>query len=156
MSKIYITDEVNDSYTAKVTRAGELQVETAGDGFYCMESAISDISGQTAASACWLKSVTIGEMPISAAALYIFNTIDSAGEVCAFGSSGDHIVAKIEFSVGDGSAVACGTENLQVERAPVTLPFNVYLSSGLTLAHGSCFGSTAAGVFRNVTVTYQY
>ena len=153
MGKVFITDEVNDMYTADVTNAGKLEVETGAAAFSLLSSAKSLISAETVSTAaCYLKSLIIGEHPASAATLTIYDTGISAGGVSGFGSSGANIVATLAWTMGAASAVVSGMGSI-----PKVIPINVYLASGLTIGTVSAAapGLGYKGCMRNVTVVYQ-
>ena len=162
MGKVFITDEVNDMYTADVTNAGKIKVEDGASSFMYLTSAQSVKSGQTVVNgAAWLKSVIVGEYPHSAATLHLYNagsdTSSGLEGLTAWGTSGDHVVGKVTFEVGADSAVACGISNLVTAQVPMVVPFNVYCSSGIVAAISlsGTLGSAFLGCMKGVTVTYQ-
>lgn len=162
MGKVFITDEVNDMYTADVTNAGKLKVEDGAALYRYLTSAQSVTSGQIVASgAAYLKSVIIGQFPQSAATLCLFNSkSDNASGVeglTAFGTSGDNVIGKITFEMGAASATTCGLACLITNKVPVVVPFNVYCSSGIVAAISlsGALGSAYLGCMKGVTVTYQ-
>ena len=162
MGKQFITDEVDDRYTARVTNAGKIKTEDGASLFRYLTSAQTVLSGQIVASgAAFLKSVIIGQYPFSAATLTLFNTAsDNASGtegLTAWGTSGDHVIGKITFEVGAASAVACGISNLLSSKVPMVVPFNVYCSSGImaAISLSGALGSAYLGTIKGVTVTYQ-
>jgi hypothetical protein len=152
VGKTFITDEVNDVYTAKVTTAGKLLTETAANSSVLIPSAYAAISAAVIyAGPCYLKSLTLN-YPISAASLIIYDTAISAGGVSGFGTSGDNIKGVISFPIGHASAISGGGQ------VPVHLPINCYMTSGLSLGNGGNSANNSLGyigVFRGGTVTYQ-
>ena len=153
MGKVFITDEVNDSYTADVTNAGKVKTEDGAAAFSFLSSAKSLVSAQTVSTApCYLKSIIIGEKPVTAATLTIYDTGISAGNVSGFGSSGANVVATLVWNMGAASAVVSGLGS-----EPKLIPMNVYLTSGLTIGTVSAAapGLGYLGCLRNVTIVYQ-
>lgn len=153
MGKVFITDEVNDMYTANVTNAGKIQIEDAAN-LWCMPTSACNASGGQAMvdGALYLKTITLSP-PATAGSFIVYDTYSSAGNVSAFGTSGANVVAVLRFPVGYASAGISA-----IGGAPVTIPLNVYLSSGLTIGNG---GHTATdslklvGCFKQATITYQ-
>ena len=158
MGKSFITDEVNDTYTAQVTNGKKMKVETGASTYKFLATAHSLLSAeQVVASACWLKSVIIGQYPATAGCLTIINTSSATmGDISAFGTSGDNIVGKIAYTVGAASGETSGATVMLDGRAPVEVPFNVYLSSGLAFStHSAHDYAGRLGCFKSVTAVYQ-
>lgn len=147
MGKVFITDEVNDMYTADVTNASKVKVEDAAALFVALDSArtTKSTSGQYVATApCYLKNVIIGHVPATATTLSFYNTTTSASDLSAFGSSGDHIIGRLDLDTASAS------------NFPKTIPFNVYCTSGLIAAIGEGQDyAVASGCAKQITVTYQ-
>ena len=152
MTKVFITDEVNDNYTADVTNAGKVKVETADANYKLIASAQTTISAQAIYDgACYVKGISLS-YPATASTLIVYNTYVSAGGVSAFGTSGDNIVTRISIPVGHGSAVSGGGQT------PFYVPLNVYLASGLSIGNGGHSANDSlgyVGCFRGGVVTYQ-
>ena len=153
MGKVFITDEVNDQYTADVTNAGKVKVEIGAAGFSCLDSAYSVASGQRVAStACYLKNVIIGEVPQTAGSVWLYNSSSATlANLSAFGTSGDNIIGKITYRMGAASAMVCGVANY----TPVNIPFDCYCSSGLIAAISPSATAGLLGCFKGVTIVYQ-
>lgn len=167
-NKVFITDETNDHYTADVTNAKKLKVETGAAGFYIASSAFGGlgtggISGAQVitTAATWLKNLVIGTVPTTATQICLYNALVSANSPSSFGSSGDHIISRI---IIEPSGAGYATEASALELAwlagkaayPKVIPFNIYCSSGLMVGIGE--GTTHAplsGNAQGVTVTYQ-
>ena len=164
MGKVFITDEVNDNYTADVTNAGKVKVEDGAAAYVLLNSAASIASGERVCSTpCYLKEVVIGRYPATAASLVLYNSSSATlGDLTAFGThqaSGkdDHIIAILAFPLGSGSGI-CALTYPVTNNAPYTIPFNVYCSSGI-IAQISPSAITVADAFiggmENITVSYQ-
>jgi hypothetical protein len=152
MGKVFITDEVNDGYTANVTNAGKLEVQDAANLYYSIATAQTTISAQSVTTTpCYLRSITLS-YPTTAATLIIYNNSASAGNVSGFGTSGDNVVTRISFPIGHASALSGGGQT------PITIPLDVYLSSGLAIGNGGHSANDSlgyVGVFRGGIITYQ-
>ena len=162
MGKQFITDEVDDRYTARVTNAGKIKTEDGASLFRYLTSAQSKTSGQIVASgSAFLKSVIIGQYPFSAATLTLFNTAsDNASGtegLTAWGTSGDHVIGKITFEEGAATAAACALTYVLTQKTPIVVPFNVYCSSGIMagISLSGALGSAYLGCLKGVTITYQ-
>lgn len=154
MGKVFITDEVNDMYTADVTRGGKIKSEDgAGSHFFCASANQLLSAEQVVASAAWLKSVIIGEYPQTAACFSVLDTASATmGNISAFGTSGSMFVGKIAYNLGAASAMVCG----KADYPPMVIPFNVYCASGIAISRHSAHDSGGrVGAFKSVTVTYQ-
>ena len=156
MGKIFVTDEVNDNYTAQVTRGGKVKVETGAASFKFCTSAHGLVCAENVVqSPAWLKSIIIGgTVPPTATTLTIFNTTECS-TLSGFGSSGDNIVGIL---VLDSSASISGGVQAGY---PKTIPFNVYCSSGISVGVGltaCCIGQNAGrlgAIPAGYTVVYQ-
>ena len=159
MGKVFITDEVNDNYTADVTNAGKVKVEDGAAVFANISSAQTVTSAYRISSTpCYLKSVIIGRYPATAASLHLFNGASAGLEgFTAYGTSGDNIAGVLTFNVGAASGQACSVTYPVTDNAPYTIPFNVYCSSGLIAAISSSANMADGylGCMENVTIVYQ-
>ena len=158
MGKVFITDEVNDMYTADVTRGGKIKNEDgAASHHYCLSAEHLLSAESVVASAAWLKNVIIGEYPNSAACLSIIDSASATmGNISAFGTSGTMFVGKIGYRLGGATALTSGATIALDGTAPISIPFNVYCASGIVISRHSAHDSLGRiGCFRNVTVTYQ-
>ena len=153
MGKQFITDEVNDMYTARVTSAGKLKVEDGAATFKKIDSAYCEISAHKVYDgACYLKSLIIGQLPATAASIQIFDcSTGQATSVSAFGTSGDNVVAVLNFQLG---ALSAGISAGASQNQPFAIPFNVYCASGLCVGNTSAL-TGLAGATPNITVVYQ-
>lgn len=155
-NKVFITDETNDHYTADVTNAKKLKVETGAAGFYIASSAFGGLgTGGTSGAqtittaATWLKNLIIGTIPATATQICLYNALVSANSPSSFGASGDHIISRISI---DTSAGICAS----IAEFPKVIPFNVYCSSGLMVGIGEGTDhAPLSGNAQGVTVTYQ-
>lgn len=159
MGKVFITDEVNDMYTADVTNAGKLKVEDGASLFATISSAQTVTSAQRISSTpCYLKSVILGRYPATAASLHLFNGASAGLEgYSAYGTSGDNIAAVLTFNVGSVSGQTCSVTYPCYDIGPRTIPINVYCSSGLIAAISSSANMADGykGCMENVTIVYQ-
>lgn len=153
MGKVFITDETNDTYTADVTNAGKIKVEDGAATFARVDSAYCEVSGHKVYDgACYLKTLIIGELPPTAAAITIYDCSTALStSITAFGTSGSNVVATIKWTMGAASG---GISAGQMQGTPMVVPFNVYLASGLTISNTSTL-STLAGATPNITAVYQ-
>ena len=162
MGKTFITDEVNDNYTANVTNAGKLQVEDAGNLFYTHPSGRAEDAASAITEPCYLKSVTFGAGPATASYVTLYDCSSSGGIGTASGCSSffitdantsTHIIGhfKLEFSGGAESGAGA------VAAFPVTIPLNVYCSSGVTIGMGQGFAhcDDLSGAVKGITLVYQ-
>lgn len=161
MGKIFITDEVNDMYTGRVTSAGKLKIEDAAAQYAVVLSAAAT-AGKTVVSApCFLKHVIIGQRPTVAASLRIYDT-SAGGNSCAdgaglsalssaFGTSGKCVLNWLYDVSGTGVCAAAAYE------WPKVIPINVYMASGVAAEIGDAGieNAGAIGGLRGVTVVYQ-
>jgi hypothetical protein len=155
VGKVFITDEVNDNYTADVTNAGKLKVETGAARCAQISSAHTITSAERISSTpCYLKSVLIGRYPATAAQLVLFNGASAGLEgYSAYGTSGDNIIAKFTYNVGAGSAAVCA----QTTYEPRSFLIDAYCSSGLIAAispSANC-ADGYIGCMEDVTIVYQ-
>jgi len=153
MGKIFITDEVNDNYTADVTNAGKVKTEDGAALHTILSSAANTVntSGTVVSTGpCYVKSIIMGTLPVTATQISLYDCTDvSADNLSAFGSSGSNILARLTM---DSSGGLCAL----AAAYPKSFPINVYATSGLTVAIGE--GQTYAalsGCAKNVTIVYQ-
>jgi len=149
MGKVFITDEVNDSYTADVTSGSKLKVEVGAGSWKGISSAHTTVSAQQVNDGgCYLSSIIIGTQPLTAGSIQIYDTYGSASNCSAFGTSGDNIVVSlgVEPSAASGFSVY-----------PKVIPINVYLTTGLCIGMGvsGSDSSNRVGNIKDVTVVYQ-
>ena len=152
MGKVFITDEVNDMYTADVTNASKIKVEDGASTYHVCTSAQADVTAEPVYDgACYLKQVSFGQYPVTAASFTVYDTYDCASSVSSFGASGANIVGTVAWDVGAASGTTAG-------KGPFVIPFNVYLASGLSVA-GSLTAANPGGAYigavKNVSVVYQ-
>lgn len=154
MGKVFITDEVNDTYTADVTNAGKVKVELGAASFLKLSSAQTIVSGTTAAtSPCYLKSILVGSLPATATTIGLWDTAVSAGNLSAFGTTGANCIALLTIDTSAGISAAGGA------MFPAIFPFDVYCASGLAISIGMSAGATdggsRVGCVKGVTIVYQ-
>jgi hypothetical protein len=145
MAKLFVTDEVNPSYTANVSDKGQIRTMSMAQSHTNINSAATSAVTVVNAAACWLKSVIIGELPATASCLILFDRASSAASANALDVSGSAKIAKISIP-----AVAAAT-TAQVQN--ITIPFDVYCASGLCYNIGG--DGTLIGNVNNVTIIYQ-
>ncbi len=152
MGKVFITDEVNDMYTADVTNAGKLKVETGAGKFAAITSAHTLITAANPVTgAAYLKSIIFGDVPASATQITIYDTSMSASNVSGFGFDSAQLVAAFGF---EPTAGALSADRLTF---PKSIPIDVYCASGITVAvgHSACDSAGRIGAMRNIFITYQ-
>jgi len=149
MGKTFITDEVNDIYTAKVTTSGQLYVMPNHNSFWHVSAIACSSNAIVISSApCWLHSVTIGSYPATATSIRLYNLAASATGYSVTGSlSGTtSSIGYIDLPVSaDTSASSVNNQ------FPKTLIYDLYCSSGLSLA-------VSAGDIKpnnGLTITYR-
>jgi hypothetical protein len=143
MGKVFITDEVNDSYTADVTSVGNMKVETGASSHYKISGVPSSASYVLSTTPCWLKSVIIGSLPATASSVNLYDTATSAASGAE--ASGANHIAKFIIQPAAAAATA------QVQN--YVIPLNVYCTTGLSYGLGQ--DGTNIGVLSNVTIIYQ-
>jgi len=151
MGKIFITDEINDTYTATVTSGKLLRVENGASNFYRVSSAHTLISAVSASSgACFVKSVIVGTIPATASSICLYDTSVCASHVSAFGTSGGNIIAVIGLDV---SGSISGSPTMY----PKIFPINVYCTTGLSVGIGTSATdkTSRVGCIKDITVIYQ-
>lgn len=147
MGKVFITDEVNDSYTADVTNGGKLKVETGASTFHkCTSAQVTALCEKVYDGACYLNKIIFGKAPATAASFSVYDcTTAFSSSVTAFGTSGSNIVCElVETKVA-----------LSGEQYPKVLPIDVYLASGLTVGVSVSAISGTTGCWDDITVVYQ-
>ena len=139
MGKVFITDEVNDNYTADVTNARKIKVEDGASLHATISSAQTLTSAiRISSTPCYLKSVVLGRYPQTAALLHLFDGASGGLEgYSAYGTSGANIAAALAFPVGAASGQTCSLTYPVTDDTPKTIPINVYCSSGLIVAVSS-------------------
>jgi hypothetical protein len=162
MGKVFITDEVNDMYTADVTNAGKIKVEDGASLFKVLSSAQTITSAQgIVCAACYVKSVILGRYPATAASLHLFDTDPNNATglegYSALGTTGDHHVVQLAFPVGFASGQTCAVTNPVTDITPCTIPINVYCASGLVavISSSANMADGFVGAMENVTIVYQ-
>jgi hypothetical protein len=153
MGKVFITDEVNDNYTADVTNAGKVKIETGAASFKACSSAHGLVCAESIVqTAAWLKRIIIGKpLAATATALQIYNTTEVSC-MSGFGTSGDNVVGVIILD-SSSNGISGGPGN------PISVPFDVYCSSGISVGVGISAGNLGGGRIGalpgNYTVVYQ-
>lgn len=125
MGKIFITDEVNDSYTARVTSTGSLRVNGSNNLFVKVASAASSGSTVVSSSPCWLKGVVIGNQPATASTFHIYDAASSAASATTTG-----LIGKMALAIAS-IGVSAATDNF-----PRYIDFGCYCASGLAYGVG--------------------
>ena len=125
MGKLFITDEVNDSYTARVTSTGALRVSDSNNLYAKVASAASSGSTVVVATTCWLKGVVIGKQPATASSFIIYDAAASAAS-----ASTTAVVAKFTLPIAS-TGVSAGNDNF-----PKYIDLGCYLTSGLAYGVG--------------------
>ena len=151
MGKIFITYELNDTFTASVTSGKMLRCDDSCNTFVRITSAHTLISGTSAASGgCFLRNIILGDPPATSTTLGVYDTSVCASNISAFGTSGANIIAIIGLNA---SAAVSGNP----AQYPMNIPFNVYCTSGLTIAVGcsAADSATRIGALKNITAFYQ-
>ena len=161
MGKVFITDEVNDMRTAKVTNAGKVKMEDGAANYAVVLSAAATAGKTVVSTACYLKHVIIGQRPTVAASLRIYDTsaggnssADGAGVSalsCAFSTSGKCVLNWIYDVSAAGVCAAMAYE------WPKVIPINVYMASGIAAEIGDAGieNAGAIGGLRGLTIVYQ-
>lgn len=145
MGKIFITDEVNDAYTATVSDKGQVRTMPLATSHKTIASAASSAAVVLVSGAGYLKSVIIGSLPATASTLLIVDTALSAyASAVALDVSGANKITKIGIPAAAAAATA-QTQN-------IVIPLDVYCTSGITYALG-CDGTS--GNCNNITIVYQ-
>ena len=143
MGKIFVTDEVNDTYTTQVTSGKKLRVEPGASSHYKIVSAASSASVVISSTPCWLKSVIIGSFPATATCLNLYDTSGAANSGAE--SSGSNHIAKIVIPAIASAPTA--------QVLPYIVPFDVYCTTGLTYGLGQ--DGTNMGNHKDITIIYQ-
>lgn len=161
MGKTFITDEVNDNYTANVTNAGKLQIEDSANLHYYHPSGRAEDAASAIAGPCYLKSVIFGTNPGTASYVTLYDCSSSGGVGTASGCSSffitdalqsEHIIGHIKL---ESSGV--GDSSWTYPEMPKTVPFNVYCTSGVAIGMGQGFAhcQDLSGAVRGITLIYQ-
>ena len=143
MGKVFITDEVNDGYTADVTNAGKVKVESGAASHYKCVSAAASASVVVSSTPCWLKTVIVGGLPATATCINLYDTSGTVASA-AEASGANHIAKLIIPAVAVAATAQTNT---------YVVPINVYCTSGLTYALGQ--DGTNMGNAANISITYQ-
>ena len=162
MGKTFITDEVNDTYTAKVSSGKKLYVETGASNYKMLPSACStSFGGYTVlGQPGWLKSVLIGGQISGGTVLRIFDTSASGNSsadglgisACstAFGGvSGANWVVDLNIDATGGLYVS-GQRDF-----PRIFDFNVYCASGIVAQIGDSGDLHGSGGLKGCIIYYQ-
>jgi hypothetical protein len=143
MGKVFITDEVNDMYTADITSGGQLRVNEGASTHIAIASAASSATVVARTSPCWIKSVIVGSLPGTATTLLLLDTATSGASASTFDVSGANKIAKIRIAANTVTA----------QTFPGVIPIDVYCTTGLTYALGGC--GTDVGNLADITIVYQ-
>jgi hypothetical protein len=142
MGKVFISDEGNNGYTARVTSGSKLKVEGGASRHQKMASAASSASVVISSTACYLKSIIVGGLPASASSLCVYDTSGTAAS--ANNVSGANTIGYVFIPALAAAATA--------QTHTFVYPFDVYCTSGLTIGLGQ---DGQSGNMNNVTVIYQ-
>jgi hypothetical protein len=154
MSKKIVADELNPSYTVRVTPNNLVRANDGATYKTFMASAAASACVTVSSAAAWLESVTIGSTPATATEINIYDSsswlnfgasADSAsasGGASYFSPSGANWIANLRIEPSAASAWASN---------PRTIPFNVYCSSGIVVGLGD---NGTDGDIKRVTITY--
>jgi hypothetical protein len=148
MAKFFITDELNDSYTAGVTQRGRVRTAEFAQTHYAIPSAASSAMTVLNNGTCWLKSVIVGSLPATATALLLWDTATSAASALTE-TSGANRITKIRIPAAAGSVAVSGDPSVETS----VIPLNVYCASGLTYNLGG--DGTLTGNSNSVTIVYE-
>jgi len=164
MGKTFITDETNDMYTAQVTNAGKLQIETGAAKFKKLGlNSIYHPEGASCTGAvdepCYFKALFMGQSPVTATTISIYDGTTAAigSDLSSWGSSGDHIIARWDIQPsGDVSEGGWVGISAAAATYPKLIPFNVYCTSGLivTCGEGQSYAALS-GECSGVSIIYQ-
>ena len=166
MGKIFITDEVNDTYTAKVSKAKKLYVETGAANYCMLPSACSTAQGgyTVCGGPAWLKSVLIGGTLSGGTMLQIFDTSASGN------SSADGLgISALSTALRAADGAASGGNRVVVMNIDATgglyasgqrdfpriFDFNVYCASGIVAQIGDSGALNGSGGLKGCIVYYQ-
>lgn len=144
-AKLFITDEINDSYTATVTDKGQLRTMPLAQSHMNLASGASSAATVLVTGSGYVKSVIIGSLPATATTLLIVDTALSAyASASSLDVSGANKITKITVPAA-ASAPTAQTQSY-------VIPIEVFCTSGITYALG-CDGTS--GNLKNVTIVYQ-
>ena len=122
MGKTFITDEVDDGFTAKVSEGGAIHVVNH-NSYYHVTASIS--AGSVISTApCWLQSVTVNTYPLTATTISVLDAAASSSAFSAGALTHASRIARIALPVAGTSANA---------DYPKTLLYNLYCATGLTV-----------------------
>jgi len=144
-AKLFLADEINDSYTATVSDKGQLRTMPIATSHLCLASAASSAAVVLVTGGGYIKSVIVGSLPATASTLLLVDTALSAyASASALDVSGANKITKIQIP----AAAAAPTAQVQ----NIVIPVDVFCTSGLTYALG-CDGTS--GDVKNLTLVYQ-
>ena len=94
MGKVFVTDEINDGFTGKVTQTGAQHVLTNHNSYAYLTATVSGgVDGRIiSAVPCWLHSVIINRAPLTASDLLLIDMATtgtcatSLGEITGLGA----------------------------------------------------------------------
>lgn len=145
-SKVWITNEVSDSYTATVSDKGQVRLNTGGAWTHAnINKAASSAMAVLVNGAAYLKEVILGAMPATASCLLIVDSATSAASATTYDVSGSAKITKIQIPV---AAAATGDQ----PRA-VVIPLEVFCATGITYNVGG--DGASMGNVTNITFVYQ-
>ncbi|MFA5133102.1 MAG: hypothetical protein WC444_07285 [Candidatus Paceibacterota bacterium] len=124
MGRVFITDEVNDNYTANVYSDGSLQTTQLYSSTTVTTNAANGTSNWLISGACYLHSLLITSLPATAVTLTLVNA-SASGETTSTGATGR--ICKIDIPTW--SAVCASAAGYPL--LPITVPFDISLK-GLT------------------------
>ena len=141
MGKVFITDEINPSYTAKVNVNRALDAMGFNYAYARITAAASTANISTAAT--WLHSVIINQ-PGTATTTFGLWSFSASAEVSAAITAGNIcslIIPAPNVGIGDSGSCSGG------DSFPKTILLDCYAASGVVY--------TNTGAVTNVTVTYS-
>ena len=130
MGKVFITDEVDDGFTAKITETGAMHVVNHNSYIHITAAASADAT-LVSTSPCWLQSVTINSYPLTASTLVLIDASAAgtcASSYCVTALTQTGRIAKIGVPVVNGSTVSGNNSEF-----PRTLLYDLYCTSGLAV-----------------------
>lgn len=160
MAKIFITDEVNDSRSAQVTKGNQLRINAGAPSKVLVASAAASAAKTVVSSPCWLHKVIIAGLPSAAASLRIWDT-SAAGNSSADGTGVSALSTALSLTganmlldmVLEPSAALSGEKT---GLFPVVVPLDVYCASGICVEIGDT-GAVNGGRFggiKGLMITY--
>ena len=147
MGKVFITDEIDDRFTGKVTQTGAQHVLMNHNSYYHLTGAVSGgaLTPIISAVPCWLHSVIINRAPLTASDLLLVDMATTGACATSIGVVADLIgvsevsagrrIAKIncplEAVTLNAAACASGVTQAVQSLYPKTLLYDLYCSNGL-------------------------